>query len=185
MTRAVTNLEYRHMVGAGGRRAIDVHKTLTIHAPVEQVYALWTDFEQYPRFMSHVREIRRLRDGTWHWVVDGPAGAPVEWDAVITKQVPNKLLAWKTAPGVVVAQAGVTRFDTNPDGSTRVIVRMTYHPPAGAFGHVVATLFGCDPKHQLDDDLLRFKSLLEFGKTTAHGCVVTREEVSVEETHAS
>jgi hypothetical protein len=46
---------------------------------------------------------------------------------------------------------------------------MTYNPPAGLLGHGVAALLGADPKRALDDDLLRFKSLLEHGRTTTDG----------------
>lgn len=57
-------------------------------------------------------------------------------------------------------------------------VRMGYTPPAGAVGHAIATIFGVDPKHAIDDDLARLKTLLEQGKTTAGGKKVTRQEVS-------
>ena len=96
-------------------------------------------------------------------LVDGPAGVPVEWDAVITKQVPEQVLAWKSVPGSAIAQAGIIRFDSNTDGSTRVDIRFSYNPPAGAIGHAVAALFGADPKREMDEDLVRMKTLIEGG----------------------
>src|SRR5207248_3335216 len=80
-----------------------------------------------------------------------------------------------------VGAGGLVRFERNPDGSTRVDVKMSYNPPAGAIGHAVAALFGSDPKQAMDDDLVRFKSLLEHGKTTAHGEEIRREELSTPE----
>jgi uncharacterized membrane protein len=68
-----------------------------------------------------------------------------------------------------VHNAGVVRFEENQDGSTRLDIRLSYNPPAGALGHVVASLFGADPKHAMDEDLVRFQSLLEQGKTTVRG----------------
>ena len=178
LARALTNLELKRLVGlGGGRRAIDIQKTINVHAPVEEVFTFWTNFANFPRFMEHVREVRDLGEGRSHWTVTGPAGLSVEWDAVVTRLVPNKLVAWQSVPGSVLANAGVVRFDANPDGSTRVTVRLSYNPPAGALGHVVATLFGADPKQEMDDDLVRFKSLLEQGKTTAHRHAVTRDEL--------
>jgi uncharacterized membrane protein len=69
------------------------------------------------------------------------------------------------------------RFQSNPDGSTRIDIRLSYNPPAGALGHAIASIFGSDPKHQMEQDLVRFKSLIEEGKATADGKTVTREEV--------
>jgi uncharacterized membrane protein len=68
-------------------------------------------------------------------------------------------------------------FDKEPDGSTRVGIRLCYAPPVGVLGHAVASLFGADPKREMDDDMVRFKSLMESGKTRAHGHKVTRDEV--------
>jgi uncharacterized membrane protein len=181
LARGLTNLPLKRLPGVGaGRRAVDVQKTITIDAPVERVFDFWTHYENFPRFMSHVREVRGTPDGQSHWVVAGPAGAPVEWDAVVTQYETNRVLAWKTLPGSVVGHAGTVRFDPNPDGSTRLDIKLSYNPPAGAAGHVAAALFGTDPKHAMDDDLLRLKSLLEEGKATADGEVVTRQELNTE-----
>jgi uncharacterized membrane protein len=55
---------------------------------------------------------------------------------------------------------------------------MSYNPPAGALGHAVATLFGSDPKSAMNEDLVRLKSLLETGKTTAKGKEVMQGDLS-------
>jgi uncharacterized membrane protein len=177
--RGVTNIELKRLLGlGGGRRAIDVQKAININAPVEEVYEIWSHFENFPRFMAHVQEIRDLGSGRSHWKVAGPAGIPVEWEAVITKQVPNQVIAWKSLPDEPVKSAGIVQFHPNPDGSTRVTVRLSYNPPAGALGHTVASLFGVEPKHAMDEDLVRLKSLLETGKTTVEGREVTRQMLS-------
>jgi uncharacterized membrane protein len=179
VARAATNKPVRRMVGVGaGRRAIDVHKAINVNAPVEQVYDYWNNFENFPRFMSNLREVRRLGNDQSHWVAEGPANTPVEWDAIVTQRIPNQLLAWKSLPGSTVANAGRVRFDRNPDGSTRVTVQMSYNPPAGAAGHAVARLLGDDPLTMMHEDLARFKSLIETGKTTAGDETVRREDVS-------
>jgi uncharacterized membrane protein len=140
------------------------------------VFELWANFESFPRFMSNVLEIRDLGEGRSHWVVRGPAGSRVEWDAEVTRFEPNRVLAWQTEPGAVVESSGLVRFEREGD-STRVQVQMSYNPPAGALGHGVATLLGSDPEKLMDEDLVRFKSLVEDGKTTARGETVRREEV--------
>jgi uncharacterized membrane protein len=168
MTRTITNLPVRRLVGAGaGRRAVEVQKTISVAAPVEQVWQLWSNFEQFPRFMSHLREVRRTDENRSHWVASGPAGVPVEWDAVVTEWVPNERIAWKSVEGSVIGTAGRVRFRPTPDGKTEIDVHLAYNPPAGALGHAVASLFGADPKHAMDEDMMRLKSLLEEGKTRA------------------
>jgi uncharacterized membrane protein len=87
----------------------------------------------------------------------------VEWDAVTTKLEQNRLLAWRTGPGATVEHAGMIQFE-RVNGGTRLDVEMSYSPPAGVLGHVVAKLFGADPKSELDEDLLRMKTFLETGK---------------------
>lgn len=180
LTRGLTNMQTRRLVGANaGRRVIDIHKTINVDAPVETVFEFWSHFENFPRFMEHLREVRRSGENLSHWVAQGPAGIPVEWDAEITQWVPNEVIAWKSVEGSPVGNAGIVRFQPNEKGGTRLDIRMTYNPPAGALGHAVAAFFGADPKHAMDDDLVRFKSLIEHGKTSAHGHSVRREEVGV------
>lgn len=164
VARSITNMPMKQMVGIGaGPDVIDVQKTIDIAAPVEKVFEFWNNFQNFPKFMANVREVQMKEEGKSHWVVAGPAGIPVEWDAEITERIPNKLIAWKTVPGSVVEHAGVVRFDSNPDGTTRVDIKMSYNPPAGALGHVIATLFGADPKSEMDADLARMKTLIETG----------------------
>jgi uncharacterized membrane protein len=111
--------------------------------------------------MSHLKEVRNIHPGRSHWVAYGPAGIPVEWDALITRHEPNSLISWASEPGAAVQSSGTVRFGRNPAGGTRVEVQMSYNPVAGAIGHAVASLFGVDPKHAMDDDLARLKTLLE------------------------
>jgi len=168
LARAITNIELKRLFGVGvGRRAVDIQKTINIDAPVERVFKLWADYQNFPRFMSHVRDIKDLGDGRSHWAVSGPAGSTVEWDAVITSYTPNEVLAWRTEPQAMIQHAGIIRFRANPDGSTAVNIRFTYNPGAGGLGHAVASLFGADPKSQMDEDLVRMKTFIETGKVPA------------------
>jgi uncharacterized membrane protein len=162
LSRSATNAELRELVGAGAR-GIEVQKAINIAAPIDHVFAFFTNYENFPRFMSHVREVRDTSGGGSHWVVDGPAGVRVEWDAIVTELVPNEILAWTSVPGSTVHSAGHIRFAQNADGTTHVDLKMTYSPPAGAIGHAAAKLLGRDPKKQMDDDLSRAKTFLETG----------------------
>ena len=158
--RAATNLEAKRITGVGaGRRAVDLQKTIHVNAPVSTVFDFWANFDNFPHFMTHVREVRQTSiEGQSHWTVAGLANVPIEFDAVITRFAANQLIAWKTVEGAPVAHAGVVRFE--PDGQgTRVHIRFSYNPPAGA----IASLLGEDPKSMMDDDLARMKTLIETG----------------------
>jgi uncharacterized membrane protein len=179
LIRDVADRPLRKVLGIGaGRRAVDFHKTIRVRAPVADVFAFFSNIENFPRFMAHVKEVKKTGDHRYHWVASGPAGIPVSWDGEISALAPEKLLAWRSLPGAMVRNAGIARFEPNPDGSTRLDIRMSYNPPAGALGHVLASLFGADPKHAMDEDLVRFQSILEQGKTTAHGEEVHFEDLA-------
>jgi uncharacterized membrane protein len=123
--------------------------------------------------MSHIRDVSKNNGDTSHWVAVGPLGTTVEWDAQVTEDIPNQVIAWKSVRGASVGSAGRVRFVPTPEG-TRLDIRLAYNPPAGAIGHAVASFFGADPKHAMNDDLLRLKTLLEEGKTTIQMQHVTR-----------
>jgi uncharacterized membrane protein len=179
LARDVADRPLRSVLGIGaGTRAVDFHKTIHVRAPVSEVFAFFANVENFPRFMAHVREVKKTDDDRYRWVAVGPAGIPVSWTGEITERVPDKVLAWRSSPGAAIGNSGVARFESNPDGSTRLDLRMSYNPPAGALGHFVASLFGADPKHALDEDMVRFQSMLEKRKTTARGAEIRWEDVA-------
>jgi uncharacterized membrane protein len=163
--RGVTNLPARRLTGVGaGRRAVDVQKALVIHAPPDVVFGYFANYDNFPHFMSNVREVRDAGNGRSHWVVAGPMGTTVSWDAELTAMCPNELIAWRSVAGAAVENAGRIHFQPEPDGGgTRVDIKLAYNPPAGAIGHATAKLFGADPKSEMDADLMRLKTALETG----------------------
>jgi uncharacterized membrane protein len=151
------------------RRAVDIQKTLYIEAPIDQVYAFWSNYENFPLFMSHVREVEDLGNGRSRWSVSGPGGVPIEWNASLTQQVPNEVIAWRSEGGSMLDNAGVIRFTPSGPG-TRVDLRFCYHPPAGGAGQAVIELLGSDPRTKLNQDLGRMKALLEATtRSESHG----------------
>ena len=179
LARAASNIPPRRMVSlAGGRQAIQVEKTIIVRASLEQVWELWSNFENFPRFMEHLREVRKLDEGRSHWVAAGPVGIPVEWDAVITDWVPQQFIGWTSVGGSTVETTGQVRFRSLSETDTQVDVQLMYAPPAGAAGHAIAALFGTDPKSAMDEDLLRFKSLLEDSEPGVDRAPTHLEEVA-------
>jgi uncharacterized membrane protein len=142
------------------RRTVDIQKTLHIAAPLDEVYAFWNTYENFPLFMSNVREVEDLGGGRSRWVVSGPGGAPIEWQAMVTERIPRDLIAWRSEAGSMLENAGVVRF-REENGGTRVDLRFCYHPPAGGAGQAVTELLGADPRAKVNEDLGRLKALLE------------------------
>jgi uncharacterized membrane protein len=166
LARSLTDLSLRRLVGIGADRgAMVVQKTVHVAAPIETVFEIWSHYERFPEFMRHVRRVERLDDSRARWTVAGPGGVPIAWETRETAREEPTLIAWETIEGAPVAHAGHVRFDADDTG-TRIHVQMTYTPPLGVAGHAVAWLFGADPRQAMHEDLVRFKSLLEDGKTS-------------------
>ena len=182
LTRSITNTGPTRLLGVGGgRRAVDIMKTINVDAPVDAVYSLWSNFDYFPQFMSNVLEVRRGQGDLSHWKVRGPAGTTVEWDAETTRMIPNEMIAWKSVEGATVANAGYVLFEPNERGGTEVTVRLSYNPPAGALGHAIAKAFGADPKSEMDQDLMRMKAMIETGTIPHDAAQKTNEGRSADE----
>lgn len=163
VSRAITNLEMRGLFGIGARRPLLIKKTINVAAPADRVYDFWLNFENFPRFMTDVIDVRLLGAEQSRWTIEGPAGAPIGWDAIVTRTIPNELIAWKSLPGSVIQNAGRVRFRPNETGGTRIELDFSYNPPAGKLGEVAARIFGSDPKSKLDEALAQMKTLIEEG----------------------
>jgi uncharacterized membrane protein len=147
------------------RKAVKVERSVTIDSGAQTLYAFWRDFENLPRFMEHLVSVRADSPTRSHWVAKGPAGRTVAWDAEIVNDIPGSLIAWKSAPGSEVPNAGSVHFTPAPPGrGTIVKVVMDVEPPAGKLGFLVAKLFGEDPDRQTREDLRKFKQLMETGE---------------------
>jgi uncharacterized membrane protein len=147
------------------RGTVHFRKSVTVNRPAEQLYAIWRNFEELPRFMNHLISVRSIGERRWHWVAKGPARSQVEWDAEITEERPNQLIAWRSLKGADVDQAGSVRFEpARGNRGTVVRVEIQYRPPAGKLGAKVAKLLGQAPEKQVTVDLLRFKQLAETGE---------------------
>lgn len=148
-----------------GRQGIHAKASCVVNRSPEEVYNFWRNFENLPRFMRHLESVEDYGNARSRWVVKGPAGSTVEWDATIIADVPGEVITWRSLEGSDVDHAGAVRFERAPgDRGTIVRVNIEYNPPAGVVGATVAKLFGEEPEQQLDDDLRRFKQVLEVGE---------------------
>ena len=145
----------------GGSHGIHVEHSVVIRRPAEQLYRFWRNFENLPKFMRHLELVAMREEGISHWVAKGPAGTQVEWDARIINEIENKVIAWQSLKGSEVATAGAVTFDAT-NGGTIVHVHMQYNPPGGKLGAAIAFAFGEEPNLQVQEDLRRFKMLMEM-----------------------
>jgi uncharacterized membrane protein len=149
--------------GQSGQRR--VLKAVTVNASPEECYRFWRNFESFPQFMRHIESVEKLDEKRSHWCATGPAGSRVEWDAEITSDEPNRLLAWRSTGSSDVYNTGSVQFSQAPGGrGTLLQVDMEYSPPGGSAGAMVAMLFGEEPSQQMEGDLRRFKQLIECGE---------------------
>jgi len=144
---------------------VHVEQVVTVMKSADELYRFWRNFENLPRFMSHLESVQVLDDRRSRWTAKGPAGSNVSWDAEIINEEDGRLIAWRSLQGADVDNAGSVRF-VEADGGrgTQVRVVLDYIPPAGAVGAWVAKMFGEEPSTQIKDDLRRFKQLMETGE---------------------
>ncbi|HEU5439669.1 MAG TPA: SRPBCC family protein [Ktedonobacterales bacterium] len=182
LLRSLTDKPISQLTGLGaGRQAVYQQKELDIQAPIGEVYEFWRRFESFSLIFPHIDEVREIGPGRTHWVVSGPAGARWEYDAVTTQLIPDQVIAWQSVPGAELGNTGIVRFKSVALGGetegTRINIRMWYTPPAGVIADTLAGFLDSSLKDELNEAMVRFKSLMETGKTTAHGRRITRQDV--------
>lgn len=141
-----------------------VARAVTINRPVAEVFAYFRDFARLPTFMENVVRIDVLDAARSHWVVKAPGGGTVEWDARITEETPDRLIAWTSEEGADIANSGRVEFRDAGARGTVVTATILYDPPGGVVGKVIAKLFQREPAIQARRDLRRFKQLMETGE---------------------
>jgi uncharacterized membrane protein len=132
-----------------------IEKSIEVNAPISTVYNQWTQFEEFPRFMKGVKEVRQLDDKRLHWHAE-IGGKDKEWDAEIYRQEPDQVIAWRSTSGA--HNGGEVRFTRAGDGGTRVTLTMSYDPEG--FIENVGDALGA-VSMRVQGDLKRFKEFME------------------------
>jgi uncharacterized membrane protein len=137
---------------------------VTINRPAEELYAFWRDFTNLPKFMENIVAVTCADSRRSHWVVNGPTGE-AEWDSEIIEDEPGRRISWASVAGATVDNAGTVEFKTAPEGrGTEVRALISFKPPMGGPGRMVAGWMQKDPHIQAKRDLRRFKQLFETGE---------------------
>jgi uncharacterized membrane protein len=148
-------------------QGIKVERSVVVSRPAQELYSFWRNFENLPRFMDHLESVTVIDENRSHWVAKAPVGTRVEWNAIVHNEIDNELIAWRSLPGAEVNNAGSVHFTPIGESQTEVRVVLSYDPPAGKLGAAVAKLLGEEPSQQVEDDLRRFKQVMEAAVNTA------------------
>lgn len=133
----------------------EIEKSIVVEVPVTTAYNQWTQFESFPQFMDGVLEVRQLDDRSLRWRAN-LAGRETEWDAVITQQVPDDRIGWRSTAGAT--NAGNVRFEAEGPDATRVHLHIVYEPEGAIESAADALGF---VSRRVEGDLSRFKQFIE------------------------
>ncbi|HWC03012.1 MAG TPA: SRPBCC family protein [Methylomirabilota bacterium] len=147
-------------------RGLHVERTMTVRRSADDVYQAWRDLERLPRLLpEHLVSVTALGPGQSRWVMTGPGGVTMIWEAELTADEPGRLLAWRSDPGADLDVAGSVRFTPAPgERGTEIKVILTYAPPGRKVGAAVAALLGQGGDRLVREALRRFKQVMETGE---------------------
>jgi len=137
------------------RRAVDMRMTVVVERPVSEVFEFCRDFENFPEIINGFLSVSDQQDGRSHWKVETPRGEFIEWDALVTKYVPNSVIAWESKPGSAVQASGLMRFAPLSQKETRVDVSLTYLPKHTGLAEAFSALLKGDNTRRLREDIAR------------------------------
>lgn len=132
-----------------------IESTIEVDVPVSTAYNQWTQFEEFPRFMAGVEEVRQLDDTRLRWVAS-VGGRRAEWDAKILEQHPDRQISWISEDGK--KNRGTVSFE--PLGESRTLVRLSLGYQVDGFVEAVGAAAGLE-RRRINGDLVRFKELIE------------------------
>lgn len=142
------------------RRTVDMRMTVVVAKPINEVFAFCRDFENFPEIMDSLLSVEDSQDGRSHWAVRSPSGDAIEWDATVTKYVPNSVIAWESVPGAVVQAKGMMRFFPLSPDETRVDISLSYRPAHTGLNDAVKALTMLPNARRLRSEISRAAATL-------------------------
>jgi uncharacterized membrane protein len=134
--------------------------TLVIERPLNEVFEFCRDFENFPGIVDVLLSVQDTQDGRSHWVVRSPTGQSIEWDATVTKYVPNVVIAWQSVPDSAVDATGLMRFSPLSTTETRLDITLTYVPLRTDLSDAVRALFNPSNTKRLRSELAQATEVL-------------------------
>jgi uncharacterized membrane protein len=136
-------------------------RSIRVKSSAAQAYEFWRDFENFPRFMENVEEVRKLdAEGRLSkWKLRGPLGTSVEYEAEVTQDEPSRAIGWKSIDGSMLT-TGVVTFTALDDNTEVHVVMQWADVPGGPVGEAASRVLQ-NPEKMLEEDLQRFKDIAE------------------------
>ncbi len=154
----IRNWVVRH---GAARRRVRLRTTIQVARAVPDVFAFCKDFENFPRIVGSLRRVTDFQDGRSHWEAYSPSGEVIEWDALVTKYVPNAVIAWSSVPSSSVVTSGIIRFAASGENMTRLTIELMYLPRDGGFTDALHALASPPRQKQLLADIDRASFYIE------------------------
>lgn len=140
-------------------------RAVMINRPRQELYDFWRDLNNLPMFMENVKSIDLLESGQSRWIVAGPGDRDVELTSEIIEDRTGEFIAWRASEESDIDHEGWIEFRDNAFGrGTEVRLFISYDPPGGVIGKVVAKVMQREPRIQARRELRRFKQLMETGE---------------------
>lgn len=149
--------------------------SVLLNCTPEEAYSRYRNFEDLPTFMRHLESVTKIGDRQYRWVARGPLEIPVQWDAEVFDEQVGQSISWRSLPDSPITMQGSVRFASAPANRGTYLTAVTrFDHPASNLARTFAKLLGKDPNFLMQQDLRRFKALIETGEipTTegqAHG----------------
>jgi uncharacterized membrane protein len=146
------------------KRPTHLRTSVAINRPAEQLYAVWRNLPSIPSVMRHIAVVQETGDGRSRWIATGPADLKLEWTAEITQDLPNQRLGWRSLPDADVQTEASVEFKPMPAGRGTIVTLDIGYEPRGVSSAVISKLFGKAIEQQIENDLRRWKQLMETGE---------------------
>ncbi len=139
--------------------------SVLLNCPPEEAFRRYRNLEDLPKFMFHLKSVTKIGERQYRWIALGPVGIPIQWDAEIVDERENEFISWRSLPDSGLTAAGSVRFEKAANGRGTTLTAITHFDhPAGKLGYAISKLFGKDPNFLMQQDLRRFKALIEAGE---------------------
>jgi uncharacterized membrane protein len=152
-------LRWMRRAGAA-KRSVNIRTTIVVERPLHDVFEFCRDFENFPKIVDVLLSVQDTQDGRSHWAVRSPSGHSLEWDATVTKYLPNSVIAWESVPGSIVEASGLMRFSPLSDTETRLDITLTYIPLRTDLGEAFRALFNPSNSKRLRSELAQAPQVL-------------------------
>ena len=144
-----------------------ITKSIIVKGNIVDIFRVWADFENFPRFMANIKSVAKVDDRLSRWVMEGPVGTSIEWEAETTMFEPNRRIGWNSRDRSPIKTSGQVLFTDLRDDETEVTVTLKYEPPVDLAPDVSTALFA-NVDRRLEEDLRSFKRYVEAAWREAH-----------------